>query len=139
MWPNKKGFGSKKILGPRPGARKVSPPENFSVSKFGFFYFEPKDEAQNLGYELLMGSNWKINALVIQIKKNWGHLLQKWPSNFHSVRWIFAISQRLWFSWIFAVILKFKMQMWLCFTKLTFHYIFPNNCICIKKQKRIVL
>ena len=49
MWPNKKGFGSKKFLGPGAEARKVGPPENLSISKFGFFYFEPKLEAQNQG------------------------------------------------------------------------------------------
>ena len=39
----------KKILGPGPGARKVGPPENLSISKFGFFDFEPKLEAINQG------------------------------------------------------------------------------------------
>ena len=38
----KKGFGSKKILGPSPGTRKVGSPENLSISQFGFFYFEQK-------------------------------------------------------------------------------------------------
>ena len=47
MWHNKKGFGSKKFVGPGPGARKVGPLENLSISKFGFFDFEPKFEAQN--------------------------------------------------------------------------------------------
>ena len=46
MWPNKKGYESKNILGPGPGARKVGLPENLSISKFVFFYFAPKLEAQ---------------------------------------------------------------------------------------------
>ena len=80
MWPNKKGFGSKKFLGPGPGARKVGPPENLSISKFGFFDFEPKLEAQNQGYDSVMSYCCKIYALMVQIKKIWGHLLKKWPS-----------------------------------------------------------
>ena len=42
-----KKVSGKKNLGPGPGARKVGPPENLSISKFGFFDFEPKLEAQN--------------------------------------------------------------------------------------------
>ena len=45
----KKGLGFKKILGPCPGACKVGPAENLSISKFGFFDFEPKLEAKNQG------------------------------------------------------------------------------------------
>ena len=45
----KKVTGSKKFLGFRPGACKVCPPENLNISKFGFFYFAPKLEAQNQG------------------------------------------------------------------------------------------
>ena len=45
MWPNRKGFGSKKFLGPGPEACKVGSPENLSISKFGFFDFEPKLKA----------------------------------------------------------------------------------------------
>ena len=55
MWPNKKGFGSKKILGSGPGARKVGMPENLSISKFGFFDFEPKLDAQNQGQDSVLG------------------------------------------------------------------------------------
>ena len=49
MWPNKKGYGSKNFLEPGPGARKVGPPENLRISKFGFFDFAPKLEEQNQG------------------------------------------------------------------------------------------
>ena len=69
MRPNKKGFGSKKFLGPGPGARKVGPPENLSISKFGFFDFEPKLDAQNQGQDSVMGYSCKIYALMVQIKK----------------------------------------------------------------------
>ena len=45
MEPKKKGFWSKIFFGSGPRARKVIPPENLSVSKFGFFDFGPKFEA----------------------------------------------------------------------------------------------
>ena len=45
----KKGLGSNNVLGPSPGARKIYVLENLSISKFGFFDFEPKLEAQNQG------------------------------------------------------------------------------------------
>ena len=44
MRPNKKGFGSENFFGPDPGARKVRPPENLSISNFGIFDFGPKFE-----------------------------------------------------------------------------------------------
>ena len=36
MGPNKKDLGSKIFVGPGPGARKVDPPEDLSISKFDF-------------------------------------------------------------------------------------------------------
>ena len=65
----KKVSGPKKFLGPGPGARKVGPPENLSISKFGFFDFEPKLEAKNQGYDSVMSYCCKIYALMVQIKK----------------------------------------------------------------------
>ena len=69
MRPNKKGFGSEKISGPGPGARKVGPPENLSISKFVFFDFEPKLEAQNQGNDSVMSYCCKIYALMVQRKR----------------------------------------------------------------------
>ena len=40
--PNNKGFGSKYFSRPGAGVRKVYLPEDFSMSKFGFFDVEPK-------------------------------------------------------------------------------------------------
>ena len=64
-----KRFRVQKFLGSGPGARKVGPPENLSISKFGFFDFEPKLEAQNQGYDSVMGYSCKIYALMVQMKK----------------------------------------------------------------------
>ena len=50
LWLNKKGFRSKLCLGPGPGACK------FEYLEIWIFYFEPKFEAQNQGYDSVTGN-----------------------------------------------------------------------------------
>ena len=50
MWPNKKNFGSIKILGEGPGACKVDLSENLRIFEIWIFFdFEPKLDAQKQG------------------------------------------------------------------------------------------